>query len=99
MDAQRIADWCEVFPDGQIPIQGPVTHPATLPGILSTRVYLMDLGRVMPAERARLIAFLASRFEILETDVERDLERDGVPILDTDVQVVICQAHAHAMVN
>ena len=85
----RYADWVKVFGDNRAPITSPMPHQASLPGIPNALVYWLDLKAITSEQRARLVAHISERFGIPPDEVERDLDRDGVPLMAADVHVSI----------
>jgi hypothetical protein len=51
------------------------------------QAYQLDLDAITTRQRMRLVDELADRFELEPADVDRDLDKMGVPILATDVTV------------
>lgn len=89
-DSPRRNDWLFVF--GRldcIPLTGYQPQAATVPGRPDALVYMLDLERLAPAERERLIHHLAVRFKLHVAEVARDLDRVGCPILAEDVLVAV----------
>lgn len=86
----REALFREVFGDNQVPIETPIGQYALLPGLAGRQyVYKLALKEITPEQRARLIASLARRFGYPESEVERDLDAVGVPILARDASIVV----------
>jgi len=86
----RARQWLFVF--GRlcdIPITGYLPQHARLPGMGKELVYLLDLARVTPDERARLVSVIAERFDMDEAEVELNLDASGCPILAEGVMVAI----------
>jgi len=84
--SQRAEDWQSVFGRlDDIPVTQYFTTLANLPDRPNSAVYLLDLKRMTPAERERLIWHIAARFDIPAEEVARDLDREGCPILAADV--------------
>lgn len=88
-DSPRAADWQKVFGrTTQIPITSWLPTHANLPVGRGVEVYMLDLDRITPDERQRLIEHLAGRFDIPRTQIEEVLDQ-GCPLLADDVIVAI----------
>ncbi len=85
----RAADWEKVFGTTTVPVKSPNPHPASLPGKPFAMIYELDIEMITPEQRRRLVEHLASRFGLTEHEVERDIERQGVPLLAEDCSVAI----------
>jgi len=72
-----------------IPIENYLATRAKLPGHADALVYLLDLARITPDERARLVVRIAERFDMDEAEVELNLDASGCPILAEDAMVAI----------
>jgi len=84
-DSPRAADWLAVFSRlDHIPITGYLPIVADLPDRPNSAIYLLDLPRVTPDERERLVQHIAARFNIPAHEVERYLDREGCPLLAAD---------------
>lgn len=88
-NSPRAADWRKVYGGLAAPILSTMPLRASLPGIDSALVYMLDLDRIDDRARARLIDHLALKFGVPADEVGRDLEYEGVPILAEDVIVVV----------
>jgi hypothetical protein len=83
----RYAEWYHVLDTNEVPLLRPMPIRATL-GEQSESVYLVDLKRLSPEQRSRLIRHVAHRFGAPEAEVAEQLDRDGhFPIREADVTV------------
>lgn len=91
--ADRAAMWKRIRPpDGHIPIQGPMAHPAILPYGRDT-VYMVDMARLTPAEFERLVQEVAASFNSGVEDVRQQCRHDGLPMPVSEVLVTVCPMH------
>lgn len=98
-DEERAALWARVFPQPNretpaVPIVSIIPILVEVPGSYvraehdtPQRAYQLDLRAITTRQRMRLVEELADRFELEPADVDRDLDKVGVPILATDVVV------------
>jgi hypothetical protein len=92
-DEERAALWARVFPQPNrdtptVPIVSIVPIMVELPEHdTPQQAYQLDLDAITTRQRMRLVDELADRFELEPADVDRDLDKMGVPILATDVTV------------
>lgn len=85
-ESPRAKDWVYVFGRLEnVPVMTYYTTLANLPDRPNSAVYQLDLARLTFAERARLVEHIAERFDLPADEVDRDLDREGCPILATDV--------------
>lgn len=80
-DPQRRAEWIDILGTDTVPVVSPIPHRASAPGRPDSLFYRLDLTRVTPDQRARLVKHLAAKFGLLESAVERDMGDYQVPIL------------------
>ena len=84
-ESPRAAKWREVFGRvAGIPITSYETTINGVPGHHTTDCYMLDLERVMPCEKTRLIAFLADEYGMTPDQVKLEMQ-EGVPVLAIDV--------------
>jgi hypothetical protein len=92
---RRCDDWPEY--DDYVRILGGAVVPVVSYGWMLAQCdrgerefYLIDLDRLTPDQRDRLIAHLSMRFETSEQEVQSELAKyGGVPILSTHISVAI----------
>ena len=85
---ERQAFWQEVFGTDEVPITSIVANQANLPGFDKPQlVYMLDLKAISPEQRERLIAALAIKFGIPDSEAADEIDKQGVPILASDVSV------------
>jgi hypothetical protein len=86
----RASFFLEVFERlHDIPIKGWLPVLAQLPGPGERLVYVMDLDRLTPDERARLVQNLARSFGDTTDIVAKELDANGVSILAEGTIVAI----------
>lgn len=90
----RAADFEKVFGRPMVPVTTPLPHAAFLPGFDEPQlVYLLDLEwATEQGYRQALVEHAAERFGIPADEVDADLERVGMPILESDTSLVIHNA-------
>jgi len=94
----RAADWLHVFGRlNDIPLRSPFAITVDVPGRSNVSAYLLDVSLITAEERLRLVNHIANRFNLPHSEVERDLDAHGVPILAEDVLVSIPQGLAMSM--
>ena len=86
---ERAADWQAMLGSTTVFILSPIPVLANLPGKPHAQVYLLDLEALTPEQTDRLIAYLAQKFSIPESEVARGLPTEGVPILADDCIVTV----------
>src|SRR3990167_7354324 len=96
---ERAATFEAIFGTATIPIVSPLPQLGILPGIGKVAIYKLDVAALTSDQRAKLVAHLAQRFGLPETDVERDLDTEGMPILAQDCVVSIPQGLALSMMD
>jgi hypothetical protein len=79
----READFERVYGSTTVQVKSPIPHYATLPGFDEPQlVYLLDLEWAeREGHRARLVEFIAERFDQDPAYVDRHLDKEGMPIL------------------
>lgn len=87
----REQDWLAVLGSREVVLKSPLPHLASAPGHPEALFFEMDLAALSGEQRARLIKHLSKRFGVPVSEVARDLDQVGCPILDEDVTV--CVAH------
>jgi hypothetical protein len=89
-DSPRAARWREVFGTETIPLVSPLAQRGMVLGMESARFYKLDVRRLSPEQRRRLVAYLTGRFRLSEAEVNESLDGEhGMPILADDVVVVM----------
>ena len=86
---RRAEDLIHVFGSNRVCVRSPVPHWAILPGIGPALVYEADLDLITLEQRARLVTLIAERFGLPETEVERELDAHGLPLLADECSVVV----------
>ncbi len=89
-NSERASIWLNVF--GQlhdIPVTKYLPDVVDLPGKPNSRVYFLDLMRITPSERSKLIDSIAQRFHLDFEFVDQHLEQEGCPVLADEVSVAI----------
>lgn len=97
---RRLEIWRAVLGTNTVPILSSVPIPAVLPGIGHQLVYRMDVKALTPKQRQRLVVEMSVRFHETPEQVERDLDDPdhGVPVLASDVHVMLTGEHAALLV-
>lgn len=88
-NSDRAETWRKILGTETIYIKSPIRSFANLPGKPNTAIYELDLDLLTDDQRERLVSHLSARFDISITDVARDLDVIGCPILADDVIVTI----------
>lgn len=87
-DSPRAKVWREVLGGETAPIKGPVTCRVEIIGHGMNDAYLLDLEKLNPQQKSRLVVHLSTTFKIEPDEVRAQLHLDGtVPILADDVSV------------
>lgn len=89
-DPDRKREWEEVLGTDCVAVKSPIPQRANLPGKPNAKIYLLDLDLLTTDQRQRLIAHLASKFNLDRQFVADNLDAQGVPIL---------AEHCHVAVN
>jgi len=85
---ERKVFWEEIFGIDEVPITSIIPHSANLPGFDTPQaVYLLDLKAITLEQREKLINAIARKFKIPENEVAQELDKQGVPILASDLLV------------
>ena len=79
----RHAEWVKVFGTDKVEVQSPATQLVRVLGQVK-RAYMLSLEALTPDQRRRLVEHIAEKFSIPASEVERDIDRQGVPILEED---------------
>lgn len=83
-DPARAADFDRVFlgvyGNATVPVRSPIPHMSPVVGLGNVLVYELAVDLLSPEERARLVAFIAERFDLDPAAVESELDDVGVPI-------------------
>ena len=88
-DSERAEIWRNVFGSETVCIKSFIPSVVSVPGIGKTTAYELDIKLLTAEQRRRLVVSLAERFGYSLTDIERDLDTIGCPILADDVVVTI----------
>ena len=88
-ESSRAGDWMEMFGTLRVPIKSPHPVLATAPGLAGARrFYLVDVSRLSPEVRARVIDHMAQEFDLPPSEVADGLDGEhGMPILADDVDL------------
>lgn len=87
--SERAESWRQVYGSETINIKSPIPTFANLPGIGDTQIYELDLDLLTTEQRAKLVNYIATKFDIPVAEVDRDLNILGCPILAEDITVTI----------
>ena len=97
IDGARGREWIEVLGTATLPIESPEPIDSAVTGkaaeILGTgklcSFYKMKVDALSGPDRAKVVAYLACKFELTEAEVRADILLYGVPILAEACTVVI----------
>lgn len=84
---ERLAFWREVFGGNTVPIKSILPRWTSLPGYPVVLIYLLDLKAITLEQRLKLIAGIASKFDLPIEQVAAEMDEHGCPILADDVTV------------
>ena len=86
---ERIAFWESIFGRDEVPITSFIPQYAVLPGFGEPQpIYMLDLKAITDEHRQKLVQAIAKKFGLPASEVARDLDNQGVPILASDVCVI-----------
>ena len=85
-DSPRAEAWRRVFGGLEVPILSAVPAQVNLP-IGRRRCFFLRVDALDQGQRERLVHHIATTFGVPAEDVARDVDRDGVPLLEEDVSV------------
>lgn len=94
----RYEDWLYVLGSDRTPVTSNVAMPATSPGLSReygirnvAMFYKLDITRITPEQRSRIVERIAVKWGLDTALVERDIEDPayGVPILADDVAIIL----------
>lgn len=89
-DDQAAATWRKILARSErIPVVSPRAVIANLPGLGATACYFLDLPRLTPDERSRLVDHLAASFGLPIQEVADDIDEHGVPIRASTCVIVM----------
>jgi hypothetical protein len=78
--------WFRIFGhNNSVPLVSPEKKLATLGAEKDVEVYLLNLNGMTLHQRARLLGFIANKFNVPIFEVQKQIERDGFPIRANDV--------------
>lgn len=83
----RRKNWLTIYDTDTVPIKSPIPTRTNLPGHPNTLIYELDLDAITANQRQRLVAHTAKRFGYDPAYVEAELDKEGMPILTSDVTV------------
>lgn len=79
------AEWFRIFAHNAVPLVSPEKSRAPMGAEKDVEVYLLNLKGMTLHQRARLLGFIANKFEVPIFEVQKQIERDGFPIRANDV--------------
>lgn len=83
---ERAAKWRKVFGGDEVPITCPIPiFKADFPRVGEKAYYLLDLRAITADQKERLIASIALDFGRSLSEVRRDIDTVGVPIIADEV--------------
>lgn len=79
--------WREILDSDDVPLQRPVAEPALLgeDAKQPTEIYRLDLSKFTTAQLDRLVAQMAKKFDLSESEASAELASNGFPIRAEDV--------------
>lgn len=83
----RFEAWAGIFDGGEIPLKSCWPASANLGPEKSVQVYALDIPRLTPGQRERLVQWTAEKFGVAPKLVNEELEAVGFPIRECDVIV------------
>ncbi len=84
----RYDDWRHILDDDDVPITSPNSVEAQL-GPEKVEVYRLDVKRLNPGQRDRLIDFIVVKFNERRSAAADAIDKEGFPIRATDVTVEV----------
>lgn len=88
-NSERAETWRQIMGTETINIKSPIPSYANLPGKPNAMIYELDLGLLTDEQRAKLVSHISDKFNISITDVSRDLDEIGCPVLAEDVTIAV----------
>lgn len=82
----RYSKWNHILGCEEVPLRSPQSYLTPINGI-SINVYDVDLAKLTPEQRARLVEWISVQFSEPKENVARDLPSEGFPIRCEDVTV------------
>ena len=87
---KRGAEWEQVAGTRRFPVQSPFPVWAQLPGYaVPQRIFLLALDQIEAEMRTRIVAQLARKFGISQTELEQEIVKEGIPILEEACDVIV----------
>ena len=80
---ERAKEWKKVLGTDNVPIVSLISQPFNLP-IGEKYCYLLDLKQLSKEQKENLIKHLTEKFKLDKMFVEKNIEKQGVPILVDD---------------
>lgn len=79
---ERVRQFVEVFGTNTVPVKGIIPVSANLPDFETpVPVYLLDLDKITPEQRARLVDQMVERFKEHPDEIREALNTEGMPII------------------
>lgn len=102
----RAQMWERIFPpDGKVPIKSPLPSGMGIfpdgdewQNKVKDEFYLVDLDRVSPEQKERLVQEMCSKFNLPREEVIADIDEKGVPIKGVDIMVHWCRIHTVSLI-
>jgi hypothetical protein len=85
----RYEQWRRILGSDDIPLAGLRSHFANLGDETGVEFYPLDVNRLTPEQRERLVRFLSARHNAPRRSVEEQLDTVGFPVRSADVVVAI----------
>lgn len=86
---ERAEIFKSVFGTNMVCVTSPIPELVMLPGLGKKLIYHLDMTTVTPAQRERLVAHIAVRFDLPADEVEAKVSEMGVPILADECVITV----------
>lgn len=84
----RHADWQAIFGSDLVPLVSPSRYSANFGNEeFNVEIYKLDIAALDAGQRERLVNYVAAKFSVMPAEVERQLDNQGFPIREADVNV------------
>jgi hypothetical protein len=81
LNAEGKALWCDIFPDGEAPIQSIITQPATLEGIDRVeRVFLLDWKELTASQQDVILEKISKKSGANKDVILKEVLKVGLPL-------------------
>ena len=99
-DTDRIAMWEDVFPEGKVPLRGPlIPEMGWLKDSDYFEYYHLDVERVTDEQKDRLYDHIFRRFGLSRDEFDEDLATDRAPVRAANITVFRCAIHTEPILT